>query len=155
MVWRMSRLSEISIRIEAPTRLGGLGGGVGAVLSELVSMLERVAAGGDTDTIDLRSLPMSAEDRTELQSALGQGEVHASLRTEGVSTLQETAVSGVWWIEHRDAQGEVVAELIEVGAIPAILNASPEDMAASARALRSRLVVNQPAAARIPHATLS
>src|SRR5271155_3647496 len=99
MVRRMSRLSEISVRIEAPTRLGGLGDGVGAVLSELLSMLERIAAGGEADTIDLRSLPMSPEDRTKLQAALGHGEVHASLHSDGVSTLQETAVSGVWWVE--------------------------------------------------------
>lgn len=150
----MSRLSEISVRIEAPKRQGGLGDGVGAVLSELVSMLEKVAAGGEADTIDLRSLPMSPGDRTELQAALGQGEVHATLQCEGISTLQETAVSGVWWIEHRDGQGEVIAELIEVAAVPSILKASGEDMAMSARALRGHLAARQLAAARTSHATL-
>lgn len=132
----MSRLSDIAIRIEAPVRIGGLGGGVAAVLSELVGMLDNLAHGGEAATIDLRSLPMSPEDRSELQSALGQGEVRATLNAEGVSVLQETGMSGVWWIEHRNQDGDLIAELIEVTAFPQILGASIEEMAASVCALR-------------------
>ncbi len=136
----MSRLSDIGVRIEAtPARSGGLGGGVAAVLSELAGMLEKVAQGGGPDVIDLRSLPMSAADRLELQAALGQGEVHATLRAEGTSSLQETGVSGLWWIEHRDRNGELIAELIEVAAIPKILEVSTVEMTASARWLRARM----------------
>ena len=138
----MSRLSDIAIRIEAPVRGGGLGDGVAALLSELAGMLERVALGGEAASIDLRSLPMSPDDRVELQATLGQGEVHATLSSEGISTLRETGVSGVWWIEHRDRQGDLVAELIEVRAIPQILEASTGEMAASAQALRDRLRMN-------------
>lgn len=148
----MSRLSEIAIRVEGPARLGGLGGGVTAVLNELVGMLEGAGAGGGSATIDLRSLPMSPDDRIALQTALGQGEVHATLRAEGVSTMQETGVSGVWWIEHRNDQGDLVAELIEVAAIPAILAASIEEMAASAHDLRARLSLKHETPARIVHA---
>ncbi len=135
----MSRLSEIAVRIEAPLRSGGLGGGVAAVLTELVGMLERLALGGAAATIDLRSLPMSPQDRVELQANLGQGEVHATLNCQGVSTLRETGVSGVWWVEHHDERGELLAELIEVCAIPRILEASNEEMAAGAEALRGQL----------------
>ena len=149
----MTRLSEIAVRIEAPVRQGGLGGGVAAVFSELVGMLERVALGGEAATIDLRSLPMSPEDRVELRTTLGQGEVHATLSAEGISTLQETGVSGVWWVEHRDRQGGLVAELIEVTAIPRILEASIEEMAESARRLRTGLAMNHAAPARTNHAT--
>jgi hypothetical protein len=34
-------------------------------------MLDSVARGGETATIDVRSLPMSPEDRIELHAALG------------------------------------------------------------------------------------
>ena len=135
----MSRLSQIAVRIELPVRHGGLGGGVAAVLSEVAGMLDSVVRGGETATIDVRSLPMSPEDRIALHAALGNGEVQVTLNAEGVSSLQETGVSGVWWVEHRDRQGEVVAELIEVAPIPAILRASSEDMAAGAAELRARL----------------
>jgi hydrogenase-1 operon protein HyaF len=143
----MSRLSQIAVRVELPVRHGGLGGGVAAVLSEVAGMLDSVARGGETATIDVRSLPMSPEDRIALHAALGDGEVQVTLNAEGVSTLQETGVSGVWWVEHRDRQGEVVAELIEVAPIPAILQASTEDMAASAAELRARLSVDHTAPA--------
>jgi hydrogenase-1 operon protein HyaF len=86
---------------------------------------------------------------------LGHGEVQATLRADGVSTLQETGISGLWWIEHRDARGELIAELLEVATTPAILAASTEDMVAASRALRSRLEVTHSAAARMTHATLS
>jgi hydrogenase-1 operon protein HyaF len=136
-VYGVSRLSDIAIRIEAPVRIGGLGGGVAAVLSELAGMLDNLVQGGEAATIDLRSLPMSPEDRSELQSALGQGEIRATLNAEGLSVLQETGVSGVWWIEHRNRDGDLIAELIEVTAFPQILGASIEEMTASASALRN------------------
>ena len=134
----MSRLSDIAVRVEAAPRIGGLGGGVQAVLSELVGMLEALASGGESATIDLRSLPMSPQDRIELQSALGEGELQATLMADGLSTLRETGVSGVWWIEHRDRDGDLIAELIEVTTIPSILEASLDEVAVSARTLRAR-----------------
>jgi hypothetical protein len=136
-------------------RNGGLGGGVAAVLSELIGMLEGVAHGGTAAMIDLRSLPMSPEDRIELQATLGQGEVQATLNSQGVSLLRETGVSGVWWVEHRDERGDLVAELIEVSGIPRILEASTEDMTASAQALRDRLSVTSGPSVRVNHATAS
>jgi hydrogenase-1 operon protein HyaF len=143
----MSRLSAIAVRIELPVRHGGLGGGVAAVLSEVAGLLDSVAHGGETATIDVRSLPMSPDDRIALHAALGEGEVQVTLNAEGVSSLQETGVSGVWWIEHRDRQGDVIAELIEVAPIPAILRATTEDMAAGATELRARLSMHHSAPA--------
>ncbi len=118
---------------------GGLGGGVTAVLSELATLLEQLA---DTETpaaIDLRSLPMSPQDRVQLERALGQGEVSATVDAEGLSTLRETGISGVWWVEHRDRQGELTAELLEVTRVPEILASAPDEIAAGARALRAQI----------------
>jgi hydrogenase-1 operon protein HyaF len=148
----MSRLSDIAVRVEAPARTGGLGGGVQAVLSELLGMLETLTSGGKSATIDLRSLPMSPQDRIELQSVLGEGELQATLSADGISTLRETGVSGVWWIAHHDREGELIAELIEVTTVPAILEASLDDVAASARTLRQRLLTNPQTSPRAQHA---
>ena len=90
--------------------------------------------------IDLLSLPMSAEDRSELERVLGEGEVRATIQAEGLSVLRETGISGVWWVEHRGAQGELVAELLEVARVPAILESVPDEIAAAAGTLRERLV---------------
>ena len=144
----MSRLAEIPIRIEPPAASGGLGGGVAAILNEIVRLLERLASLEEPAAIDLRSLPMSPKDRTELQRVLGEGEVQATLNAEGISRIHETRVPGVWWVEHRDRHGEVIAELIEVTRVPQILASAPEEIAAGARALREQIAVGAAARAR-------
>jgi hypothetical protein len=144
----VSRLSDIPIRMETAVPSGGLGAGVAALLSELIGLLEVVAGGGPSATIDLRSLPMSPQDRVKLQSALGDGEVKATLDADGFSTLRETRVSGVWWIEHRDRHGELIAELLEVARVPPILESVPEEIAASARELREQLSIQSAAPGR-------
>jgi hypothetical protein len=136
----MNRLSEIPIRIEPAPPVGGLGGGVTAILSELASLLERLVKADESAAIDLRSLPMSAQDRVELQRALGDGEVLATLNAEGLSNIRETRVPGVWWVEHRDRQGELTAELIEVTRMPQVLMCATDEIAAGASALRQQLM---------------
>jgi hydrogenase-1 operon protein HyaF len=142
----MSRLADIPIRIESSAANGGLGGGVNAILHEIVRLLERLATFEEPAAIDLRSLPMSPQDRTELQRALGEGEVLATLNAEGTSKIHETRVPGVWWVEHRDQAGELIAELIEVTRVPEILASAADEIAAGARALREQIAT--PVAAR-------
>jgi hydrogenase-1 operon protein HyaF len=139
----MTRLRDIKIHveppahIEPPARRGGLGGGVTALLSEAADLLERLANGGSPAMIDLRSLPMSAQDRAALQGALGEGEVRVTLNADGISTLYETAIAGLWWVEHRNRQGDVIAELLEIARFPLILDSAPDEIATSGLALRA------------------
>ena len=135
----MSRLAGIPIRVEPPARTDGLGGGVTAILHEIVTLLERLATLNEPSAIDLRSLPMSPLDRAELKRALGEGEVQATLNAEGLSTIQETRIPGVWWIEHRDSQDQLIAELIDVTYVPEILARVSNEIAAGARALSEQM----------------
>jgi hypothetical protein len=82
---------------------------------------------------------MSPADRGELLEALGQGEVTATLDAQGVSTLRETGFAGIWWTVHRDRDGEVTSELLEVSLVPQILASSPDDISLAAAALRRRI----------------
>jgi hydrogenase-1 operon protein HyaF len=151
----VSRLSEIPVRVEGLVRtsaqvptaavaatpapaLPGLGGGIAAILSELATLLERLATQGESAMIDLSSLPMSDNDRIELQRVLGTGEVCATLDAQGLSTVRETGFAGVWWIDHRNASGEPLAELLEVGLCPQILASAPDEVLSAAGALRAR-----------------
>ncbi len=146
----MSRLGDIPIRSESsarnepPAADGGLGGGVAAILSELVTLLGRLVASDSPGAIDLRSLPMSPMDRAALQRALGAGEVQATVTAQGLSRVRETRVSGVWWVEHFDQQGDMVAELIDVSRVPAIFTSATDEIAASARDLRAQLTAPLP-----------
>jgi hydrogenase-1 operon protein HyaF len=144
----MSRLAQIPIRIEPAAAADGLGGGVTAVLHEIVTLLERLATVAEPAAIDLRSLPMSPQDRAELQRVLGEGEVQATLNAEGISRIQETRVPGVWWVEHRDRQGELIAEMIEVTRVPEILASASDEIAAGARALREQITLTAAARTR-------
>jgi hydrogenase-1 operon protein HyaF len=118
---------------------GGLGGGVAAILSQLVSLLEALARGDGSALIDLRSLPMSAQDRIELQQVLGRGEVTATVAADGLSQIRETSFSGLWWVEHFDRHQALIAELIEVTLVPQLLASAADEIATSAQELRARL----------------
>jgi len=147
----VSRLAEIPVRIEPAAQgaepCAGLGGGVAALLAELAALLAGLTDSGRPAAIDLRSLPMSPQDRGELERALGEGEVRATIQADGVSIVRETGISGVWWVEHRNARGELMAELLEVAHVPEILASSVDEVAAAARALQARLGLS--------HATMS
>jgi hydrogenase-1 operon protein HyaF len=117
----------------------GLAGGLGALLSEIVQRLEQLAAGGTPEAIDLRSLPLNPAERERLAGLLGEGEVDVTLTLDGDTRVRETGLAGVWWIEHREARGQVIAELLEIARIPEILNADAGDVARSAGLLRARI----------------
>lgn len=140
----MSRLIDIPVRIEPLAPIdppnGGLGGGIAAILSELATLLERLVRGEPPGSIDLRSLPMNPRDRAELQRVLGDGEVRATVDAQGVSKIRETCISGVWWVEHFDQQGELISELLEVNRVPEILPSAPDEMAAGLQDLRAHIV---------------
>jgi hydrogenase-1 operon protein HyaF len=78
--------------------------------------------------IDLRSLPLAPGEEERIEEILGVGEVRAELNALGPTIVQETRVSGVWLITHRNENDEVVAKFIEVTRIPAILLAQDEDI---------------------------
>lgn len=136
----MSRLAQIPVRVEGPQRdadQATIGSGVAAILSEIATLLERVAATGEAAAIDLRSLPVNAADRRQLLEALGPGEVEITLRADGDSSIRETGVQGVWWTEHRDRNGALIACFIEIARVPEILLVPDEELRRGAERLRA------------------
>ncbi|GAB5605557.1 hydrogenase expression/formation C-terminal domain-containing protein [Sideroxyarcus sp. TK5] len=118
-------LDDISIKVAADLNSVG---SVDAVLNEIATRLERFIASGETAIIDLKSLPFSPSEYEALRTALGRGEVSARLETIGDSELYETHYAGVWWVTHYNVEGDVIADLIEIAAVPAILHSQPEDV---------------------------
>jgi len=129
------RLADVGVRVDT----GGLGGGAAALLNEVAGMLERLARTGEPGLIDLRNMPLDEFDRERLRAALGEGEIEATLRADGRSHFRETGTPGVWWIEHRDARDEVIAELLEIAQVPDILASPADEIERGALALRARL----------------
>jgi hydrogenase-1 operon protein HyaF len=99
-----------------------------AILQELETMLKELIDSGEQNSIDIRSLPMMPGDYEQLKMILGEGEVQATVNTLGPSQVMETKIPGIWWISHRNAHDEVLAEFIEVTSLPEILKPQPGDL---------------------------
>ena len=105
-----------------------------AVLREIHALLESFSTTGETGAIDLAGMPLTRADREALATFLGRGEVSATLDVAGRSEIWETAYSGVWWVRHWGGDA-VASELIEITAIPEILNTDRTDAAGAAKRL--------------------
>lgn len=131
----------LPLRVKSPSPEGGdiLGGGVRALGYEIAARLEALHETGESAAIDIKTLPMAAGEFESFRQMLGQGEVDFTLELDGQSRIRETAFPGVWWIQHKDPEGQVVAEHIEINHVPDILRAPPEEIGHSVDALRARL----------------
>jgi hydrogenase-1 operon protein HyaF len=109
-----------------------------AIASEIEQHLARLLSSGQNASIDLRSLPLAPGDYEALQALLGEGEVSARLDSLGPSSIYETAVPGVWWTVHRNANEEVMADLIEITDCPEIIKTQQADLAEAVARLRAR-----------------
>jgi hydrogenase-1 operon protein HyaF len=112
---------------------------VPALLREIEAMLADLVANGRHGRIDLRSLPLLPGDDARLAAVLGEGEVDADIQATGGTRVRETGVAGVWWVTHANADGETVAEFIEVTLVPEMLKTHPQDARAGLARLRERL----------------
>lgn len=110
-----------------------------ALLQELGAKLNQLAKEGRPEHIDLRRLPLPPDGLTALKHWLGQGEIEATVRALGVTTIRETAVAGVWWVRHAKLTGDILDEHLEITACPALLMAHTDDIRRAAHALELRL----------------
>jgi hydrogenase-1 operon protein HyaF len=106
----------------------GLSGNAPVLLREVAELARRLLDTGESSAIDLRALPLTPADLDWMRETLGQGQVVATLDAEGESTLSETVCPGVWWVTHRNEQGAVASEFIEVTFVPELLKAHREDV---------------------------
>jgi hydrogenase-1 operon protein HyaF len=42
--------------------------------------------------------------------------------------VRETAIPGIWWISHKNADDDILTEFIEITRLPAILQTQAEDL---------------------------
>jgi hydrogenase-1 operon protein HyaF len=134
----MSALDSIAIVVESPPVAPDWGNAL-PILHEIRHGLERLVLTGEPTVIDLRAIPFGPGDEARLLQRLGRGEVEASVHALGESHIWESAIPGVWLIDHRNTEGERLALHIEIDRIPTILLAQPEDLAEAATRLESLL----------------
>ena len=122
-----------------------------SILGEIAEHLTVLADTGQTAAIDLRSLPMTAADRAELEEVLGHGEVEVALDVAGTSEAWETSYAGVWWVRHYGDGERIASERIEIAPLPEILAAHHADIVAAASRLRGDLTKMAPAGEELVH----
>jgi hydrogenase-1 operon protein HyaF len=110
-----------------------------SVLREIAQLLATLSECGQSAAVDLRSLPMTQADRSDLEARLGRGEVEVLLTAAGKSEIWETQYAGVWWVRYFGADDTVAAERIEITACPQILVTHDADIAAACARLRDEL----------------
>lgn len=139
-VWCGIRSSDtIPAEVVPPGQSRQADGIVLSVMNEIAAMLEALIASGKTDSIDVHRAPVGAHDRARLRDVLGQGEIEARLNCLGPTHIQETAVSGVWWVTHYSDDRRVLGEFVEVTTCPELLSTSPVDLHAGLKLLHTRL----------------
>lgn len=125
----MSGLAGIGVKVESGVALEPeLRGNSLPLLHEIRHALARLIAEGESTVIDVQSLPMGPGDDRRLFEALGEGEVRAELSALGKSVIRESRYSGVWIIEHLNANGGIASRFIEIGWVPSLLQAQAEDV---------------------------
>lgn len=107
----------------------GLSGNAPPLLRELAQQVRRLLDTGESSAIDLSALPLTPADLDWLRDRLGSGEIAVTLDAGGESTLSETACPGIWWVTHRNEQGAVASQFIEVAFVPELVKAHPQDVA--------------------------
>lgn len=122
-------LDAIPIHVAATAPAdAGLSGNAPPLLRELLTGVRRLLSDAEPLSIDLTALPLTPADLDWLRDKLGQGEVHITLDANGESTLDETACPGVWWVTHRNEQGAVIAQFLEVAFVPELVRAQAGDV---------------------------
>jgi hydrogenase-1 operon protein HyaF len=111
-------------------------GNVRPLLNEIIHALDRLLGDDEPTVIDLASLPFAPGELEELENSLGRGELSAELDALGRSLIRETAYPGVWWVEHRNTEGELVGRYIEITRSPEILMSQDADIGAGRAKLR-------------------
>lgn len=118
----MTRLSDIPVKVEFNKQKEGKHVVARKVLSEIKVALAEWLATGKTGAIDLKNVPrMGTETYQYLKDVLATGEVTIMIEAKARIDIRETQYPGVWWVTHSNDRGDIVTEIIEITAIPAIL----------------------------------
>jgi len=113
------------------------------VLHQIRHALQDLLENGTPSSIDLGAIPFAAGDERVLDDVLGQGEVATTLDVMGTSHVRETAIPGVWRVDHFNAAGETQSRFIEVTFMPEILKTQREDAEQGLSRLSERLRENE------------
>ena len=135
-------LKDIPVMIDSGSVDDAPTGMAEALLREIADHLLTVGSGGERQVVELGNLPLSAGDLLLLEEKLGRGEVTADVSALGPTEVYETAFAGLWWVKYFNDDRHLVTQQLEIGTVPMILEAHPEDIRAGAERFNELLEVS-------------
>lgn len=105
------------------------------LLVELADQRARWQPGDASHVVNLTLLPLGPDDIAHIDHQLGTGRVLLLSRGYGNCRISNTLVPHTWRVVFYNSQDAVILNTIEVGALPAVACAAPEDLADSAERL--------------------
>ncbi len=101
------------------------------VLAELAQHRAAWRPGQPNEVVNLTLLPMSPADIAWMDHVLGTGRVLILSRGYGNCRILSTRVPHTWRVVYYNSQDHVILNTVEVGELPAVACAAPEDLADS------------------------
>lgn len=134
----MSGLDSIPVVVKGDLGVDGQTQNLRPLLMQVEQAVQDLVDNGSITVIDLSAMPFSDRDEQALRKQLGRGEVTATVDAMGPTLVEETALSGVWLVEHKDGEGRRLTLHLEVGRIPALLLTPAEDIVEGLARLKAR-----------------
>jgi hydrogenase-1 operon protein HyaF len=113
------------------------------LLAEINDKVAEYRPGHDSHVINLTLLPQTEEDLGFLIDRLGEGPLTILSRGYGNCRITSTAVEHVWWVQYFNSQDKSILNTLEIGGVPAVATAAPEDLQDSAERLAEIMEVYQ------------
>lgn len=135
----MPGLADIPVSVEPTEASPRAWGNSLPILHEIRHGLIRLAESGERTLIDLNAIPFGPGDEDRLIGLLGRGEVEAEIEALGPTLVWETAVPGVWLIDHRNLEDQRLALHVEIAMVPEILRTQPEEVRDAVSRLDARI----------------
>lgn len=98
------------------------------LLTEIEQQYRRWQPGQPTHVINLTLLPMSAEDIAFMDHHLGTGRVLLLSRGYGNCRITNARVPHTWRVVYYNSQDAVILNAVEIGALPEVARAAPQDL---------------------------
>ncbi len=105
------------------------------LLAEIADWLPEVRRGHPGHGISLSRLPLPPNDMVELARRLGRGPATAVSRGHGSTRVTAMGTRYVWWVQHYNADDDLLVNALEITAWPSGLAVPWEDLGDSAARL--------------------
>ncbi|MCB1759102.1 MAG: hydrogenase expression/formation protein [Gammaproteobacteria bacterium] len=111
------------------------------LLAEINDKVPAYRPGRRPHVINLTLLPQTEQDLELLADRLGEGGVSILSRGYGNCRIRSTAVAHVWWVQYFNSQDANILNTLEIGGVPEVACAAPEDIRDSRVRLQEMLEI--------------